>query len=109
MPFTVGDQPRIVPPSVANRNRAAPDLPLWLTTNAAAFPLKTVPVGPPGTATVRADFTPAPLYNVEVFDPLFDVHHGVVGPALSPHPLISDTSTPGAPEAAVSPTSGWTE
>jgi len=60
-PFTVGDQPRIVPPSVANRNRAAPDFPFWLTTKSVATPLNTVPVGPPGTATVSACFAPLPL------------------------------------------------
>src|SRR5207344_2307696 len=106
VPFTVGDQPMIVPPSVAKRNRAEPLLPFWLTLNAAALPLKTVPVGAPGTATVSADFAPTPLYSVEVFEPLFAVHHGVVGPALRPHPLTSDASAAGAPPAAVSPTSG---
>src|SRR5438067_3456223 len=39
---TVGDQPRIVPASVAQRKRAAAVLP---TANALALPLKTVPVG----------------------------------------------------------------
>ena len=56
VPFTVGVQPRIVPPSVANRNRAAPLLPFWLTTKSAALPLKTVPVGAPATETVSAAF-----------------------------------------------------
>src|SRR5438067_889574 len=46
VPFTAGVQPRIIPLLVANRNRAAPLLPLWLTTKSVALPLKTVPVGP---------------------------------------------------------------
>ena len=96
MPFTVGDQPRIVPPSVANRNRADPDFPFWLTTKSVATPLNTVPVGPPGTATVSGCFPPPPLYRVDVVVPLFDTHHGDVGPAESPQPLTSDASVPRA-------------
>ena len=61
VPFTVGDQPRICPPSVAKRKRAAPLLPAWLTTKSVAAPLNTAPVGPPGTDTVKACFAPAPL------------------------------------------------
>src|ERR1700759_1462335 len=85
--FTVGDQPRIVPASVAKRKRAAPLFPFWETVKSAALPLKTGSVGPPGTAAVRATLLPAPLHSVEVFVPFFDVHHGVVGPALRPQPL----------------------
>ena len=59
--LTAGDQPRIVPACVAKRKRAEPLLPLALTLNALALPLNTVPVGPPGTLTVSADLTPAPL------------------------------------------------
>jgi hypothetical protein len=51
----------IVPPSVANRNRAAPLLAFALMTKSVALPLKTVPVGAPATATVSACLTPAPL------------------------------------------------
>jgi hypothetical protein len=94
--FTVGDQPRICPASVANRKRALPLLPLWLTTKSVATALNTVPVGPPGTDTVRACFAPLPLYSVEVFVPLFDDHHGVVGPAERPQELTSDASAAGA-------------
>jgi hypothetical protein len=54
-------EPRIVPASVAKRKRAAPLFPFWETTKSAALPLKTVPVGPPGTLTVRAAFAPVPL------------------------------------------------
>ena len=78
--------------------RAVPVLPFCVTAKSFALPLKTIPVGPPGTLTVSADFVPAPLYNVEVLVPLFDVHHGVVGPATSPHPLTSE----GSPESATS-------
>src|SRR6185437_11610826 len=79
VPFTAGDHPSTCPPSVAKRKRAAPLLPPWLTTKSVATPLKTVPVGPPGTETVSACFAPAPVYSVEVLVPLFDDHHGVVG------------------------------
>src|SRR5260221_1642435 len=106
-PFTAGDHPRIIPLSVANRNLAGPDLPLWLTTKAVALPLDTVPVGPPGTATVSATFEPVPLYSVDVSVPLFDTHHGVVGPAERPQPLTTDASAAGA-APAVSPTRLWT-
>ena len=41
--------------------------------------------------------------------PLFDAHHGVVGPALSPQPLTSEASVPGAGVAAPSETSACTE
>src|SRR6476469_7838210 len=98
--LTVGDQPRIWPPSVAKRNRAGPLLPPWLTTKSVAEPLNTVPVGPPGTDTVRACFAPLALYSVELFVPLFDDHHGVVGPAVIPQALTSDASATGAVPAA---------
>jgi hypothetical protein len=94
--FTVGDHPRIVPPSVANRKRAAPDFPPWLTAKSVVLPLKTVPVGAPGTETVSATFAPVPPYNVEVLVPLFADHQGVVGPSLSPQALTSDVSVAGA-------------
>src|SRR5262249_7353410 len=106
---TPGDQPVIVPASVENRKRAEPLFPLALTTKSAAFALKTVPVGPPATVTVSADLAPTPLYSVELFVPLLEVHHGVVGPALRPQPFTSDVSVPGAETAVESETSGWTE
>ena len=99
---------RTVPSSVANRKRAKPLLPFWLTTKSEALPLNTAPVGPPATVTVRACFAPAPLYSVEVFVPLLAAHHGVAGPAASPHPLISDASVAGAGTAAESDTRVWT-
>ena len=49
------------PASVANRKRAAPLLPFWLTTKSVALPLNTVPVGPPATATVSACLGAGPL------------------------------------------------
>src|SRR5579862_4379297 len=52
VPFTVGDQPRIVPPSVEKRNRAWPVFPPCDTAKSEATPLKTAPVGAPATATV---------------------------------------------------------
>src|SRR6266852_132527 len=109
-PFTVGDQPRIIPASVANRNRAGPDLPLWLTTKSVAAPLNTVPVGPPGTETVSACFTPLPLYSVDVLLPLFETHHGDVGLAERPQPLTSDASTvaPDVDAVDASATRLWT-
>src|SRR4051812_13593069 len=93
--LTAGDQPMIVPLSVANTTRADPVLPLSLTTKADALQLNTAPVGPPATVTVRACFAPAPLYSVEVFVPLLAAHQGVVGPAVSPQPLTSDASVAG--------------
>jgi hypothetical protein len=59
--LTVGVQPRIVPALVANKKRAAPLLPFSVTTKSVALPLKTVPVGPPATATVSATLAPLPL------------------------------------------------
>jgi hypothetical protein len=41
--------------------------------------------------------------------PLFDAHHGVVGPALRPHPFTSLASLAGAGVAAPSETSACTE
>ena len=57
---TVGFHPEIVPSSLANRKRAAPETPFFVTANPVP-PLNTVPVGAPGTVTVRACFAPRPL------------------------------------------------
>src|ERR1700758_4836380 len=67
--------------------RACPVFPFCDTAKSLATPLKTAPVGAPATATVNACFAPAPLYSVDVFVPLFAVHHGVVGPATRPQPF----------------------
>ena len=59
--LTVGDQPMIVPACVSNRNRAELAALPWPTTKAFVFEFATVPVGPPGTVTVRAFFEPPPV------------------------------------------------
>src|SRR3978361_1056608 len=79
-------QPSMVPASVAKMKRDATMVVPTLTGKPVP-PLKTVPVGPPGTATVRAALVPRPSYSVEVLVPWFEPHHGVVGPALMPQPL----------------------
>src|SRR5439155_22102527 len=73
-------------------NRAAALFAPCVTLKAFALPLKTCPVGPPGTLTVSGIFVPVPLYRVVVFVPLFETHHGVVGPAEMPQALTSDAS-----------------
>src|SRR6478609_3817588 len=83
---TLGFQPRILPSSLANRNRAAPDCPLWLTTKS-DVPLKTVPVGPPPTLTTSGRGLPEPSYRVDLSVPLSETHQGVEGPATRPQPL----------------------
>ena len=60
VPFTAGVQPRIVPASVANRNRDAPLLPFWLIAKSLALPLNTVPVGAPAVAPPTATTPPPP-------------------------------------------------
>src|SRR5512147_26190 len=74
-------QPEIVPSSVTNRKRAV----LPGTSSKPVVPLKTVPVGTPGslpvaggTVTTSDCATPAPLYRVESPVPLSAAHHGVV-------------------------------
>ena len=94
--LTPGDHPDTSPDCVANKNRAELLTPFWLTTKSAEFELATAPVGPPDTATVSALLEPTPLYRVEVLLPLFEVHHGEVELALSPHPFTSDGSWSGA-------------
>src|SRR5262249_17648134 len=61
VPLTVGDQPITRPAWVANRKRANPLTPFWLTTKSAGLLLATVPVGPPVTVTVKGFFDPTPL------------------------------------------------
>ena len=51
----------IAPACVSNRNRAEPLALPCPTTNALAFELATVPVGPPGTLTVSAFLEPTPV------------------------------------------------
>ncbi len=78
--------PSIVPASVAKMKRDATGLPATVTGKPVP-PLKTVPVGPPGTLTTSACGVPSPVYSVDVFVPWFETHHGVAGPALMPQPL----------------------
>ncbi len=58
--------------------------------------LKTVPVGPPATATMRPCLTPAALYRVDLLVALSDTHHGVVGPEVRPHAFRRSGSVSGA-------------
>jgi hypothetical protein len=97
------EQPRIVPAPVEKRKRADPVLPFCETTKSLALPLYTVPVGAPGTATVSACLAPLPLWSVVVFVPLFDVHHGVVGPADRPHPFTRFESVVASPRSGMGP------
>ncbi len=99
-------QPWIVPASVAKMKRDATCLPATVTGKPDP-PLKTVPVGPPGTVTTRACGRPVPSYRVELFVPWFATHHGVVGPATRPQPLTRCVSVWGA-YPAWSETSGVT-
>src|SRR6266545_2040673 len=98
---TAGLHPRIWPAIVAKMNRAAPELVPSVTTKPVP-PLNTTPVGPPGTLTSSAILLPAPPYSVERFVRLSATHHGVVGPATSPHGFTSAGSTVGA-------TPSWSE
>ena len=99
-------QPSIVPACVAKMKRDATGLPPDITGKPVP-PLKTVPVGPPGTPTTSACGVPSPVYSVEVFVPLFETHHGVAGPAEMPQPLIRCGSGLTVPPP-VSETSGVT-
>src|SRR2546428_4783259 len=72
-----GCQPRIVPTSVANTKNAR-----------AVNDQKTAPVGWVGTCTTRGTIVPSALYIVETLVPLSETHHGDVGLAVRPQPLI---------------------
>src|SRR5436190_2537421 len=67
-------------------NRDAPEKSRLRTTNPVP-PLKTIPVGPPGTFTTIGTIVPFPWYSVDLSVPLSATHHGVVGPAVMPQPL----------------------
>src|SRR3954451_22856669 len=69
-------------------NRAGPEAPLPCTTNPLP-PLKTTPVGPPGTATVSACRRPSAAYSVLVLRPSFETHHGPSRLAARPQGLTS--------------------
>src|SRR5260370_885235 len=90
---TVGFHPKIVPSSVAKMKRAGPCVAPLATTNPAP-PLKTTPVGAPGTETVSVTLAPVfALYSVERSVPLSATHHGDVPLATSPQALTRAGST----------------
>src|SRR5437764_2115419 len=57
-------------------------------------PLKTTPVGPPGTAIVIACLRPSPAYRVLELRASFATHHGPPALAARPHGLTSCPSAP---------------
>src|SRR4051812_29775509 len=69
VPFTVGDQPEMVPSSVEKMNAEVPVFPPLVTWKLPALPLKTTPVGAAvpvlpvggGIVTVSGTLVPAPL------------------------------------------------
>ena len=81
---TFGLQARITPLSVSKMNSAGPEAPLFDTTNPEP-PLNTAPVGAPATLTINGNGLPLPSYSVDVLEWLLATHHGVLGPATSPH------------------------
>src|ERR687888_2442712 len=109
---TAGLQPRILPSSLANRNRATPEKVPSLTTKLDVG-LKTSPVGPPPTLTTSGcaggsgNGVPSPPYSVLRSVPLSETHHGVDGPAVRPQALTRFVSVCAA-TPAWSETSGVT-
>src|SRR6266511_4313236 len=89
---TVGFQPRMRPSSLAKMNLAGPEAGPFLTRKL-ELPLKTIPVGPPGTWTTRARGTPSPPYSLERSVPLLDTHQGLVALAVMPQPFTRFGST----------------
>src|SRR5437870_4415112 len=87
-------------------NRAVPDAPS-VTTKPVPAALATIPVGPPGTSTVRGTFVPSPRYSVDLPVSLSATHHGEVGSAAIPQPLIRSASTL-LPSTPLSDWSAWT-
>src|SRR6188474_3004762 len=80
-------QPAICPSSVAKMKRAGRS-PVPASTLKSVDPLKTIPVGGPGTVTTSPSFAPVfPLYSVDLLVPLSETHHGDVGLATMPQPL----------------------
>src|SRR5258706_3559264 len=94
-------QPAIWPSLVAKMKRAAAGSAApTFTLKSAAEPLKTIPVGAPGTVTVRPSFAPVvPLYSVDLLVPLSETHHGDVPLATIPQPLTRSVSWPAAAPA----------
>src|SRR5947209_16200508 len=102
VPSTAGDQPAMVPSSVANRKTAAAGpLPLAETLNPPLAPpkvLNTVPVGVPsfprgsagggpGIFTTRDCGVPAVLYSVDRPVPLSEIQKGLPELSEMPHGL----------------------
>src|SRR6266705_7214714 len=100
---TVGFQPRMRPSSLAKMNRAGPTAGPFRTTKL-ALPLKTMPVGPPATATTSARGTPSPPYSLERSVPLLETHHGLVELAVMPQPFTRFGSTRSGASAGSSDT-----
>jgi hypothetical protein len=96
-----------LPLSVAKMKRDG-SKPVPASTLKSVESLRTWPVGPPSTATVRATFAPVlPLYSVDVSVPSFDTHHGDVKPCEMPQPLTRSESVIAA-SPGTSDTSLWT-
>src|SRR6266542_5123297 len=87
----VGVQALIIPSSHAYRNRAGAAWPPPCTRKPPPA-LKATPVGPPGTATVRACLWPSPAYKVLELRPSLATHHGPSALAASLQALMSRAS-----------------
>src|SRR5436853_585104 len=83
---------------VLKTNIAGPEWVPSLTMNPLP-PLKTMPVGPPGTVTTRGTTAPVASYSVDVFVRLLFTHHGVDGPATRLQAFTRFGSTPAATPA----------
>src|SRR5512140_2748060 len=92
VPFTLGDQPEIVPASPAKMKMLLPLTAFCVTLNV-GLPLNTMPVGragpaePGGIATTRDCRTPVPSYNVEVELPALATQTKAAGLKATPQPL----------------------
>ena len=91
---TPGDQPEMSPSSEAKMNRAAPAAVPLLTTKSLE-PLKTMPVGAPGsladadgTVTTSDSMFPRPSYSVDLPVPLSATQMGLVALNAMPQPFL---------------------
>src|SRR2546423_7928801 len=93
VPLTEGDQPEMVPSSVAKMNAEVPVLPPLETWKLPLFPLKTTPVGAEvsllpagcGSVNVRGNLVIAPLLRGLTPVPLSGSHSGLFGEWAKPH------------------------
>src|SRR6476619_4023003 len=86
-------QAAIWPSSVAKMNRPATSPVPASTLKSLALPLKTTPVGGPGTVTTSPSLAPVlPLYSVDLLVPLSLTHHGDVELATMPQPFTRSVS-----------------